>query len=162
MLTGFTNQVLSWLPNVIAALIIFVVASAVADAIGGLAHRTMGETPTGRVVRAAGPALVMAIAIVMILTQLGIAAVIVTATYIALIGALALAAALAFGLDGRDAAAEMVNSGYRKVQDQADQVREDLATGRDRAQQGLERVQPHADSTGQSATSNDPGSYRAW
>ena len=55
----------------------------------------------------------------MILTQLGIAPVIVTITYAALIGATALATALAFGLGGRDAAAELVNSGYRKAQDQA-------------------------------------------
>ncbi|MGH3598681.1 MAG: mechanosensitive ion channel family protein [Pseudonocardiaceae bacterium] len=134
-LTGFMNLVLSYLPNVLAALLIFIVAAVVASAIGGLVHKTMGDTPTGNVVGTAGPALVMAIAVFMILTQLGIAPVIVTATYIALIGALALASALAFGLGGRDAAAEMVNSGYRKAQEQAHQVKQDLQTGRNRAQQ---------------------------
>jgi len=56
------------------------------------------------VVRAAAPALIMAIAVFMILTQLGIATVIVVINNIALIGAVALGAALAFGLGGRDAA----------------------------------------------------------
>jgi hypothetical protein len=134
-LTGFMNQVLAYLPNVLAALLIFLVAAAVAGAIGGAVHRTMGDTPTGKIVRTAVPAMVMAIAIFMILTQLGIAPVIVTITYIALIGSTALAAALAFGLGGREAAAELVNSGYEKAQDRAKTVRSDMATGRDRAAQ---------------------------
>jgi hypothetical protein len=128
------NLVLSWLPNVIAALLIFIVAAAVAGAVGGLAQRTMGDTPTGRVVRAAAPALIMAIAVFMILTQLGIATVIVVITYTALIGAAALGAALAFGLGGRDAAAQLIDSGYRKAQDNADQVRSDVQLGRQRAE----------------------------
>lgn len=132
--TGFMNQVLSYLPNVIAALLIFLVAAAVAAAVGGLVHRTMGDTPTGRVVRSAAPTLVMAIAVFMILDQLGIAETIVTATYIALIGAVALGSALAFGLGGREAAADLINSGYRKAQQQSDQVRADLQTGRQRAE----------------------------
>jgi hypothetical protein len=128
------NQVLAYLPNVIAALLIFLIAAAIAAAVGGLVHRTMGDTPTGRVARSAAPTLVMAIAVFMILNQLGIATVIVTATYIALIGAVALGSALAFGLGGRDAAADLINSGYRKAQEQSDQVRADLAVGRQRAE----------------------------
>ena len=131
--TGFMNLVLAYLPNVIAALLIFLVAAAIAAAVGGLVHRTMGDTPTGRVARSAAPTLVMAIAVFMILNQLGIAPVIVTATYIALIGAVALGSALAFGLGGRDAAADLINSGYRKAQQQSDQVQGDLQVGRERA-----------------------------
>lgn len=130
--TGFMNQVLAYLPNVIAALLIFLIAAAVAAAVGGLVHRTMGDTPTGRVVRSAAPTLVMAIAVFMILNQLNIAQTIVTATYIALIGAVALGSALAFGLGGRDAAKDLIDSGYRRAQQQSDQVRADLQTGRDR------------------------------
>lgn len=144
-LTAFFALVLSYLPRVIAALIIFVVAAAIAGAVGGLAHRTMGDTPTGRVVRAGAPTLVMAIAIFMILTQLGIAPVIVTATYIALIGAIALASALAFGLGGRDAAKDMIDSGYRKAQEQSDTVQSDLATARERGEADAARASGHAD-----------------
>jgi small-conductance mechanosensitive channel len=164
-LTGFMNLVLSWLPNVIAALLIFIVAAAVAGVVGGLAHRTMGDTPTGRVVRAAAPALIMAIAVFMILTQLGIATVIVVITYTALIGAAALGAALAFGLGGRDAAAELINSGYRKAQDNADQVRADVQMGRQRAERDARQTTAttaewadHADSptTGNGTADTNP------
>lgn len=143
-LTGFMNAVLDYLPNVLAALLIFIVAGVIAGAVGGLAHRMMGDTPTGRIVRTGAPALIMAIALFMILTQLRIAPVIVIVTYIALIGALAVAAALAFGLGGRDAAADLVNSGYRKAQEQRGQVRQDVATGRDRAQQAVPSQQSQA------------------
>jgi len=138
--TGFMNQVLAYLPNVIAALLIFIVAAAVAGAVGGLAHRTMGDTPTGKVVRAAVPALIMGIAVFMILTQLGIAPVIVTITYVALIGATALAAALAFGLGGRDAAGRLIESGYRKTQEQSGQIKQDMATGKERAERDAQHV----------------------
>ncbi len=147
--TGFVNLVLAYLPNVIAALLIFLIAAAVAAAVGGLVHRTMGDTPTGRVVRSAAPTLVMAIAVFMILNQLGIATVIVNATYIALIGAVALGSALAFGLGGRDAAKDLIDSGYRKAQEQSDQVRADLATGQQRGQADAQRA-------AQYAAQNDP------
>lgn len=114
--TTFMNQVLAYLPNVIAAIAIIVVAGLVAGAVGGLANRTMGQTPTGRVVATVGPALVMGIAVFMVLTQLGIAPEIVMITYTAMIGALALGLALAFGLGGREIASEMLRAGYRKAQ----------------------------------------------
>ena len=142
-LTGFMNLVLSYLPNVLAALLIFIVAAVVAGAVGGLAHRTMGDTATGRVVRSGAPALIMAIAVFMILTQLGIAPVIVTATYIALVGAISLGSALAFGLGGRDAAADMINSGYRKAQEQTDTVARDAQLARERGERDARLAREH-------------------
>lgn len=114
-LTGFMNVVLGYLPRVLAALLIFLVAAAIAGAVGTLVERTMGDTPSGRMARTAAPTLVMAIGVFMILTQLRIAPVIVTVTYVALVGAIALGSAIAFGLGGREAAAEMINSGYRRA-----------------------------------------------
>ena len=148
--TGFMNQILAYLPNVLAALLIFLVAGAIAAAIGGLVHRTMGDTPTGRVARTAAPTLVMAIAVFMILNQLGIAQTIVTATYIALIGAVALGSALAFGLGGRDAAKDLIDSGYRLAQQQTDQIQRDLQTGYDRGQaEAQQYTQQYAQPQGQ-------------
>ena len=47
---------LAYLPNVIAAVLIFVIAGVVAAAIGGLVARTMGDTPTGKLVGSVVPA----------------------------------------------------------------------------------------------------------
>jgi small-conductance mechanosensitive channel len=161
--TGFMNLVLSYLPNVLAALLIFLVAAAVAAAVGGLVHRTMGDTPTGRVVRSAAPTLVMAIAVFMILNQLGIAEAIVNATYIALIGAVALGSALAFGLGGRDAAKDLIDSGYRRAQDQTDQVRADLRTGQERGRADAQRAAQQYAPTGSGVpgSASPTGAYAA-
>jgi hypothetical protein len=56
----------------------------------------------------------MAIAVFMILNQLQIATDIVTITYAALMGAVALGMALAFGLGGRDVASRMLEDAYQR------------------------------------------------
>jgi hypothetical protein len=132
--TAFMNQVLAYLPNVVVAVLIFVVAGVVAAAVAGLVAKTMGDTPTGKVVASVVPALVMGIAIFMILNQLKIAPEIVQITYTALIGALALGLALAFGLGGREVAAEMLRNAYQKGQQQKGQVKADMQKGKQRAQ----------------------------
>lgn len=139
-LTAFIGAVYAYIPNVIAALLIFLVASAVAAGIAAVVARTMGDTPTGKVLATVAPGIVMAIAVFMILQQLHIAETIVVITYAALIGSFALAAALAFGLGGRDVAARMLEGAYVKGQQSTDQMRRDLAVGRERARQDVERA----------------------
>jgi Mechanosensitive ion channel, conserved TM helix len=133
-LTAFISQVQNFLPNIIAAVLIFVVAAAIAGAVGALAHKLMGDTPTGRMVRAVGPGLVLAIGAFMVLNQLHIAPAIVTITYAAIMALLVLAGGLAFGLGGRDVAADMLREAYDRGRDNKDDVRRDLQQGRDRAQ----------------------------
>ncbi len=133
-LTNFMANVQNYLPNVVAAVLIFVIGAALAGAVGGFADRLMGDTSTGRVARAVGPGLILAIVVFMVLTQLRIAPTIVTATYVALIGMLALAGALAFGLGGRELAADMLRDAYSSGRQNQDQIKQDIRTGRDRAQ----------------------------
>jgi mechanosensitive ion channel-like protein len=133
-LTNFMANVQNYLPNVVAAVLIFVIGAAVAGAVGTFADRLMGDTSTGRVARAVGPGLILAIVVFMVLTQLKIAPTIVTATYVALIGMLALAGALAFGLGGREVAADMLRDAYSGARQNQDRIKQDMRTGRDRAQ----------------------------
>jgi hypothetical protein len=131
-LDNFVAAIGAYLPNVIAAVLIFVVAAAVAAAIGGLVARTMGDTPTGKIVGSVVPVLVMAIATFMILDQLEIAPQIVTITYGALIGGVFLAMALAFGLGGREVAGQMLEDAYETGRRQRGQVRSDMEVGEQR------------------------------
>jgi Conserved TM helix len=147
-LQDFVAAIYGYLPHVIAALLIFLVAGAVAAGIAALVARTMGDTPTGKVVGTVAPGVVMAIAVFMILQELQIAEGIVMITYAALIGALALAAALAFGLGGREVAARMLEGAYQKGQQSRGQVREDLQQGKERAQQDVQRAKDAAQSSG--------------
>jgi len=142
--TTFMNEVLAYLPNVIAAVIIFVIAGVVAGAIATLVTRTMGETPTGKLVATVVPLLIMAIATFMILNQLHIAPAIVTITYAVLLGSLGLGMALAFGLGGRETAGQLVSGAYTKAQGQTDQVKHDMQTGKQRGQHQAQQAKAKA------------------
>jgi hypothetical protein len=137
-LTAFIGAVWAYIPNVIAALLIFLVAGAVAAGVVGLVRRVMGDTALGKIVATVVPILVMTIATFMILEQLKIAPGIVKITYTALVGAIALASALAFGLGGREVAARMLEGAYQKGQENKEQFRRDLERGVSRAQDEVE------------------------
>ena len=160
-LTTFVASIAAYLPNVVAAIIIFVIAGVIAAAVGGLVARTMGDTPTGKVIGSVVPVLVMAIATFMILNQLQIASEIVTITYGALIGGVALAMALAFGLGGRDVASRMLSDAYAKGQEQRGQVRRDMEVGKQRGQQDARRVQREAQQRSADGNSTGTGATAA-
>ena len=161
-LTTFVAAIAAYLPNVIAAVLIFVIAGVIAAAVAGLVARTMGDTPTGKVVGSVVPVLVMAIATFMILNQLKIAPEIVTITYTALIGGVFLAMALAFGLGGREVASKMLGDAYNKGQEQKGQVKQDMQQGKDQAQQDAQKAKDKADekANGQTEQSPPPAAYR--
>ncbi|MET0557642.1 MAG: transporter [Solirubrobacterales bacterium] len=115
-LNEFIADVFNYLPNVIVAILIAVVAIPVAGGLAKLAERSWGDNPMGKMMATAIPALVLGIAVFMILNQLRIATDIVVITYAALMGAVALGAALAFGLGGRDVASRMLEQAYRRGQ----------------------------------------------
>jgi len=115
-LNEFVADVFNYLPNVVVAILIAVVAVPIAGALAKLAERTWGDSPMGKLMATAIPALVLGIAVFMILNQLRIATDIVVITYAALMGAVALGAALAFGLGGRDVASRMLEEAYRRGQ----------------------------------------------
>jgi len=153
-LTAFVGAVWAYLPNVIAAIAIFIIAGLVATAVSALASRVMGDTGIGRVVATGVPILVMTIATFMILEQLKIAPAIVTITYAALLGAIALGSALAFGLGGRDVAARMLEGAYTNVQQNKGQWKRDL-------DQGMSRARDEAQSARQEWSESDTGSTRS-
>ena len=162
-LTDFMNQVLAYLPNVIAAIAIFVVAAVVAGAAGAGAAKLMGDTPTGKIIGTVVPALVMVIAGFMILSQLRIAPDIIQIAFAATMGAMALGLALAFGLGGRPVAERMLEDAYRKGQEQKDQVKHDAQLARNRGQEqahrGKDRAQREVE--GGERSSGDGGRHGA-
>ena len=161
-LTDFVAAIFGYLPNVVVAIVIFVLAGAISAAVAALATRTMGDTPTGKVVATAVPILVMGIASFMILNQLKIAPEIVTITYACLMGAVALGMALAFGLGGREVAGRMLEDAYRKGQEQRDQVKSDLETGKERGRQQAQEAKEKAQERvgGSEPAANGPAAYR--
>lgn len=162
-LTAFVGAVWAYLPNVIAALAIFIIAGLIATAVSTLARRVMGDTGIGRVMATGVPILVMTIATFMILEQLRIAPAIVTITYAALLGAIALGSALAFGLGGREVAARMLEGAYTNVQENKDQWKRDLDQGMTRAKDEAQSAKDDWSESSDTETSVRPmaGQYAA-
>jgi hypothetical protein len=112
------RQLLLWLPNVVVALVVMV--------IGGLAARALSNLVRGATAEAGitnsdflaklASVMVWAFAIVVAVNQIGIATTLVNTLFMAFVGALALGAGLAFGLGGKDTAAEIVRNWYGKAQ----------------------------------------------
>jgi hypothetical protein len=139
-LTNFVYAIYAYVPNIVAALLIFLVAGAVSTAVAALVTRLMGDTPTGKLVAAVVPAITMLIAVFMILNQLQIAKDIVNITYTALMGAVALGLALAFGLGGRDVAGRLLEQAYEGSQHAARRAKQDAGVARDRAAEDKDRA----------------------
>ena len=171
--TTFMNQVLAYLPNIIVAIGIFVIAALLAGAVAGAVGKLMGDTPTGKIVATVVPSLVMVIALFMILEQLQIAPEIVRIAFGATMFAIALGLALAFGLGGRTVAQRLLEDAYSKGQQQRAQVSSDLAAGKERAQGAAQQAggtssggysssdaQTQVISTGQTQPGTDGGSSR--
>jgi len=150
--TTFMNQVLAYLPNVIVAILIFVVAALVAGAVAAGVAKVMGDTPTGKIVATIVPALVMVIAMFMILEQLQIAPEIVRIAFAATMGALALGLALAFGLGGRGVAERMLEDAYSKGREAKEQARRDIETGRARVEEKTDGTTSSMDQVGAGST----------
>jgi hypothetical protein len=142
-LTAFMAAIFAYVPNVLAATLIFLVAGALSAGAAGLISRVMGETATGRVARVVAPSVIMAIASFMILEQLQIAQGVVLITYAAIMGALALGSAIAFGLGGREVAGRILQGAY---ENNREQVKADVSQGvvqaRAEARSLREQLQP--------------------
>jgi hypothetical protein len=157
--TTFMNQVLAYLPNVIAAIVIFVAAALIAGAVAAAVTKIMGDTPTGKIVATIVPALVMVIAMFMILNQLKIAEQIVSIAFAATMGALALGLALAFGLGGRDVARRLLEDAYSKRGEARAQVQQDAATGQARAEERVDALSSSSSGNGYGSSGTTGTTY---
>lgn len=125
-ITQIVSGIYAYIPNVIAAVIIFLVASAITAGAETFVIRVLAPGALAKVLAAIVPAIIMPIAIFMILNQLKIAEDIVNITYTALVGSVALGLALAFGLGGRDVAARILDTAYTNAQANAGTIKSEL------------------------------------
>jgi hypothetical protein len=140
------QQLLLWLPNLVVALVILVIAGLAAGALASLVRGSAAEAGLGNPDLLANIArvAVMAFAVIAAVNQIGVAATLVNTLFMAVVGALALALGLAFGLGGRETAAEIVRSWYTRGQ----QVGPKVAQATDAAQRQAEKQTPAAGDDG--------------
>jgi hypothetical protein len=119
------NQVLLWIPNLLVAAVILLIAPIIARFVRGaieVGAGQMGFTNAPLLGRVAEVAIV-AFAVIVAINQIGIAANLVNTLFIGLVAALALAFGLAFGLGGRDVAARLTQEWYESSRSTAQRVR---------------------------------------
>lgn len=109
--SGVLQQLLLWLPNLIVALAVLVIGGLAAEALSRLVQGATAKAgfANSDMLSMVAKAAVWAFAIVVAVTQLGIATTLINTLVIGVIGALALASGLAFGLGGQARAARWLD-----------------------------------------------------
>jgi hypothetical protein len=137
LLNDFLAGIYGYVPNVIAAVLIFLVASAVSAGAAAFIQRVMGKTAIARLASTAVPAITMSLAVFMILNQLNIATDIVNILFTAMVGSVALGLALAFGLGGRDVARALLEQAADNVRSNKGEVKEKVQSAAEKARQSV-------------------------
>jgi hypothetical protein len=109
--SGALHQLLLWLPNLAVALVALVIGGVAATALSRLVQgaATVAGLPNPHVLATATSIAVWAFAVVVAVSQLGIATPVVNLALVGVVGGVALAAGLAFGWAGRDRAAQLLS-----------------------------------------------------
>jgi hypothetical protein len=114
---NFISDVIAWLPNLLVAIIIFIVAIIVADIVEKLIRASVKKMDIGyagflgSVVRFS----IYTFAILAMLLQLGITPTIIDTLIKGFVGTVSISLGLAFGLGGKEAAAELIESLKKKL-----------------------------------------------
>jgi hypothetical protein len=153
--SGVLQQLLLWLPNLIVALAVLVIGGLAAGALSRVARGATAQAGFSNpdMVATVAKVAVWAFAIVVAVNQLGIATTLINTLLIGVVGAMALAAGLAFGLGGRDKAGQLLERAGRQADaaapkmsraaaaagEQARSMAEDARTDRWRERSGGDR-----------------------
>jgi Conserved TM helix len=104
------RQLLLWLPNLVVAMVVLVIAGLLASALGKIVRGATAQAGFSNpdTLATVAQVAVWGFAIVVAVNQIGVAATLVNTLLMATVGALALAFGLAFGLGGQEQAARVL------------------------------------------------------
>lgn len=113
----FLQKVLAYLPNVLIASLIFVVAVIIAEIVGKILHATVegAQMGSGHIVALIVKWSIWIFTIIAILLQLGVAPFLLQTLFTGLVALIVIAGGIAFGLGGKDVAAEILQDLKRKL-----------------------------------------------
>ena len=103
-------QLIAYIPNIIAAILILILAALLANFLSSIVRGATGSGILASVARYA----IIVYAVFAALTQLGVAVELTAPTFLIVLGAVALAAAIAFGIGGREVAREILEKAYSR------------------------------------------------
>ena len=104
------GQLIAFIPSIIAAILILVLAALLANFVSGIVRGATGSGMLASVVQYA----IIVYAVFAAITELGIAVQLTAPTFLILLGAVALAAAIAFGIGGREVAQDILQKAYSR------------------------------------------------
>src|ERR671916_674310 len=114
-------QLIAYIPSIIAAILILILAALLANFLSSIVRGATGSDILASVARYA----IIVYAVFAAVTQLGIAVELTAPTFLIVLGAVALAAAIAFGLGSREVAQDIVEKAYNR----RDEVQDGTARG---------------------------------
>jgi small-conductance mechanosensitive channel len=115
-ISGFLNQLIAFIPSIIVAVLILFLATLLANFVSRIVR---GATGSG-ILATITQYVIIIYAVFAAITQLGIAVELTAPTFLILLGAIALALAIAFGLGGREVARDIVEKAYNRRQQLVD------------------------------------------
>jgi small-conductance mechanosensitive channel len=115
------GQLIAYIPSIIAAILILILAALLANFLAGIVRGATGSDMLSSIARYA----VIVYAAFAALTQLGIAVQLTANTFLIVLGAVALAAALAFGIGGREVARDIVEKAYGHIDEEDEEQKGD-------------------------------------
>jgi hypothetical protein len=130
------QDLLLWLPNLVVALVVLVLAGLAANALHGLVRGASGQAGLGNpdLLASIARVAVWVFGVVIAVNQIGIATTLVNTLFMGFVAALALATGLAFGLGGRDTAGEIVRNWYDRSREAAPRLREAANVAQERVE----------------------------
>ena len=112
------GQLIAYIPSIIAAILILVLAALLANFLAGIVRGATGSDLLANIARYA----IIVYAAFAALTQLGIAVQLTAPTFLIVLAAVALAAAIAFGFGAQGVARDIVEKAYDERRDEAKQT----------------------------------------
>ena len=104
------GQLIAYIPSIIAAILILILAALLANFLSSIVRGATGSDILASVARYA----IIVYAVFAAVTQLGIAVELTAPTFLIVLGAVALAAAIAFGLGSREVAQDIIEKAYNR------------------------------------------------
>ena len=138
------QQFLLWIPNLVVALVILIIAGLIASALSNVVRGAAGQAGLGNpnLLASITSAAIWGFAVIVAVNQLGVATTLVNTLFMGLVGALALALGLAFGLGGRETAAEIVRAWYQSSREAAPKLQRAADAMPQAAQREAQRYTP--------------------
>jgi putative Mn2+ efflux pump MntP len=122
------SELLSYVPSVIAAVVIVILGIVLGDFVSALIAASTQNLDGGPTRARVGKGGVILLAVFMSLQELGVATDIVTTAFAIIFGAIALALALSFGLGNRELAGEVTRRWYQRWRGEREAIARELAT----------------------------------